>query len=121
LQEGGKLLETLSFTSFIKAVFRRLDLLGKAHGQGGLELDFSRWLNLADTVRTPKQDLRWVDWERRSFRQNKNMKMGGMTGRVVFEGSIRPFIPFIKAAEIVHVGKNTAFGLGKICSHLLIN
>jgi hypothetical protein len=114
LQEGGLFLETINFTSFIKAIFRRLDLLGKAHGPGGLDLNFSAWLNLADTIKTFRQDLRWLDWERISFRQNRSMKMGGVTGRVVFKGNIHPFIPFIEAAEIVHVGKNTDFGLGRI-------
>jgi hypothetical protein len=32
---------------------------------------------------------------------------------ITFEGDIEPFIPLIKAGEILHVGKGTGFGLGK--------
>ena len=41
------------------------------------------------------------------------MKMGGFIGDITFEGNIEPFMPFIKAGEILHVGKGTGFGLGK--------
>ena len=30
-----------------------------------------------------------------------------------FQGVIEPFIPLIKAGEALHVGKGTAFGLGR--------
>jgi CRISPR/Cas system endoribonuclease Cas6 (RAMP superfamily) len=41
------------------------------------------------------------------------MKMGGFTGQITFEGEIRPFIPLVKAGEVLHVGKGTSFGLGR--------
>jgi hypothetical protein len=32
---------------------------------------------------------------------------------VTFEGDVQPFVQIIKAGEILHVGKGTAFGLGR--------
>lgn len=39
--------------------------------------------------------------------------MGGFLGDITFEGNIEPFMPLIKAGEILHVGKGAGFGLGK--------
>lgn len=39
--------------------------------------------------------------------------MGGFVGEIIFEGEIEPFMPLLKAGEILHVGKGTSFGLGK--------
>jgi len=57
--------------------------------------------------------LRWYEWERYSGRQETRIKMGGFVGDITFEGFIEPFMPLIKTGELLHVGKGTAFGLGK--------
>jgi CRISPR/Cas system endoribonuclease Cas6 (RAMP superfamily) len=41
------------------------------------------------------------------------MKLGGFTGQITYSGEIQEFIPYIKLGEIIHIGKNTSFGLGK--------
>ena len=42
------------------------------------------------------------------------MLMGGMLGYAAYEGDINEFLPFLKAGEKLHLGKQTTFGLGKI-------
>jgi CRISPR/Cas system endoribonuclease Cas6 (RAMP superfamily) len=42
------------------------------------------------------------------------MKLGGVVGRLVLEGDLAPFVPLLRTAEIVHVGKGATFGLGKL-------
>ncbi|MGC9030975.1 MAG: CRISPR system precrRNA processing endoribonuclease RAMP protein Cas6 [Desulfomonilaceae bacterium] len=42
------------------------------------------------------------------------MLMGGVIGSVTYRGALDEFLPLLKYCEIVHVGKATAFGLGKI-------
>jgi hypothetical protein len=39
--------------------------------------------------------------------------MEGFIGEVIYEGNLTPFYPYLKAGEILHIGKGTAFGLGK--------
>ena len=58
-------------------------------------------------------DLRWYDWERYSGRQERKINMGGFVGDITFEGKLAPFMSFIKAGEVLHVGKGTTFGLGR--------
>ncbi|MCM8762553.1 MAG: CRISPR system precrRNA processing endoribonuclease RAMP protein Cas6 [Candidatus Omnitrophica bacterium] len=41
------------------------------------------------------------------------MRLGGFTGTITYKGNLKEFLPFIKLGEIIHIGKNTSFGLGK--------
>jgi hypothetical protein len=67
----------------------------------------------AQAVATRSADPRWVDWERYSARQDTRMTLGGFLGTATFEGDLAPFAPFLRVGEVVHVGKGTAFGLGR--------
>ncbi|PIW88055.1 MAG: hypothetical protein COZ94_01765, partial [Nitrospirae bacterium CG_4_8_14_3_um_filter_41_47] len=66
-------------------------------------------------IKVKEKNLKWYEWERYSGRQETRLKMGGFVGEITFEGDIEPFMPFIKAGEVLHVGKGTGFGLGKYC------
>ena len=76
-------------------------------------MDFKGIIDKAKDIKVIKRDLKWYDWERYSARQDARMKMGGFIGEATFGGDIDPFMPLIKAGEILHVGKGTSFGLGK--------
>lgn len=75
--------------------------------------DFKGTIEKAQAIKTIGSNLRWHDWERYSARQDTRMKMGGFVGEITFEGNIEPFMPLIKAGEVLHVGKGTTFGFGK--------
>ncbi|MCF6150622.1 MAG: CRISPR system precrRNA processing endoribonuclease RAMP protein Cas6 [Candidatus Kuenenia sp.] len=120
LKYGGKLTIDLEFHVFIRQLLRRLFLLRQYYcndspvdnklpddGYHRMLIDKA----FAITVKT--SELRWNDWERYSRRQDTRMKLGGFVGEIVYAGDISLFIPFIKAGEILHVGKGTSFGLGK--------
>ena len=110
----GHLTLDLEFHILIRNLLRRLSLLSYFHcGGDPSEWDFKGIIEKAKKIRVKKRDLRWYDWERYSGRQETRMKMGGFVGEITFEGDIDPFIPFIKAGEVLHVGKGTGFGLGK--------
>jgi hypothetical protein len=64
-----------------------------------------------------ENNLRWRDWERYSSRQKQAMKLGGLTGSITFEISHEDYAswrPFLSAGHLIHIGKNTNFGLGQI-------
>jgi len=75
--------------------------------------DFKKIIQESEEVKVKQKSLRWYDLERYSARQATKMKMGGFVGKITFEGNIEPFMPVIRAGEILHVGKGTGFGLGK--------
>ncbi len=94
---------------------RRLLELAYFHVPGTvLDWTLGPLLDQADAVRIVDADLHWCDWERWSERQKTAMKLGGLVGTLTLEGNLAPFTLLLRAAEIVHVGKGTTFGLGKV-------
>ena len=68
----------------------------------------------ADAVQITRRHLYWVDWQRRSNRQQTTMKMGGLMGLLTLEGPLEPFLDLLQVCEVVHVGKGAVFGNGKV-------
>lgn len=114
LYTNGKPVRGINFNLLMRSIFRRLDLLGRAHGTGPLEIPFRDFLSKAETVCISDNELTWSDWSRYSERQKKHVMMGGFTGNVTYSGRVRPFFTFIRMAELVHIGKGTVYGMGKI-------
>jgi len=109
-----RLVSTLEFHILIRSLMRRLCLLYYFHCKAEAPLwDHNDLIKRAEEVIIEKNSLRWWDWERFSKRQNERMKMGGVIGEITYKGDIEPFLPILKAGEILHLGKGTSFGLGK--------
>ncbi len=103
----------LEFHILVRSLLRRLSLLHYFHCNGTQpEWDFRALIDKATEITVKNRDLRWFDWERYSARQDTRMKLGGFTGKILFEGNIGPFMSLIKAGAVLHVGKGTSFGLG---------
>jgi len=109
----------LPFSDLIRSFIRRNTALLNTWGNGEPDLDYSTLTDRAKKITILEKRLFWFDWQRYSSRQEKKMFMGGLTGQIVYQGDIAPFIPLLRMAEIVHAGKNTAFGLGKITFKIL--
>ena len=104
----------LPFDLLIRALIRRCTALFNTYGRGEPALDYPALVKKAAQVRLADNRLSWFDWQRYSSRQGTKMFMGGLLGQVAYQGDLEPFLPFLHMAQIVHAGKNTAFGLGKI-------
>jgi hypothetical protein len=124
----GKLDHELSFTDFMKALLRRIQLLQffhciqpTAHGAeetGQLKLsEIRRLLKLSESVETTKTNLRFYDLTRFSTRQRRHTSISGFTGSisVTFPNTkvLADFAPYSSLGVLVHVGKGTSFGLGR--------
>ena len=103
----------LRFPIFVRALLRRLSWLAEAHCGEKWNIDHTGLLAKAETIRTTESDLHWHDMQRYSARQDTKIHMGGVVGRVCFEGDLREFLPFVKMGEYLHVGQGTVLGLGK--------
>jgi hypothetical protein len=104
----------LPFHLLVRACLRRISILMNYYGDGEPALDYSRLAKHAMDVTGNQDNLQWYDWRRYSFRQEKDMLMGGMVGEVRFNNVPVHYLPLLKFAERTHIGKQTAFGLGKI-------
>ncbi len=102
------------FHILIRNLLRRLWLLYYFHG----EMKEPGWnhreiIEASKEIKIKENSLKWFDWERYSGRQKSKMILGGLIGKITYEGRISPFLPLLKAGEIFHIGKGTSFGLGE--------
>ncbi len=115
----NRLKADLPFHVLVRGMLRRISSLAAFHGNGEPLLDYRGLVKRAESVQTVEDHLEWFDWRRYSFRQDREMLMGGMAGSVVYEGEIGEFMPFVRFCSEVHLGKQTTFGLGKIKTEVL--
>ncbi|MFQ5652962.1 MAG: CRISPR system precrRNA processing endoribonuclease RAMP protein Cas6 [bacterium] len=94
----------------LQNIYRRAFLMTAAHCYDGA-LDFE--LPAFDRIRASEVDLHWQDWERYSNRQRRRHHLGGFVGRLTLEGDLAPWLPLLRAGEILHLGSASSFGLGK--------
>ena len=104
----------LPFHVLTRAMLRRVAALQQYYGDGEPTLDYRGLVERAKAIVTESSTIRWFDWKRYSNRQDQSMLMGGMVGEVNYIGNLNEFLPLIRFCEKVHLGKQTAFGLGKI-------
>ncbi len=114
VKQENQLTAHLPFHTLIRAALRRVSSLFTHYGSGEPDLDYKGLVRRAQAVEIVESDLRWLDWERYSNRQEMKMLMGGMIGSVTYAGDLREFLPVLRICEEVHLGKQTTFGLGKI-------
>lgn len=114
LKSSGEFLRVAPpFETLMGALLRRLESLSFFYCGGSLQLDYRALVGQAREVQTASSDLRWVEWSRYSQRQERKIPWCGLVGRVEYTGDFRQFLPFLAVGELVGVGNNCAFGLGR--------
>jgi hypothetical protein len=100
----------------LRAAYRRLRGLLEMNGQDTDGWDYRANIeNAARRIMTVETSLSWRDWERRSNRQKRTITMGGMVGFMRLKGHFdAKLIELFRAAELLHLGKATAFGMGQV-------
>ncbi len=114
LKFNNKLHPELPFHVLVRALLRRASSLLGVYGGGEPSLDYPALVRQAEQVCMAENHLRWIDWRRYSFRQNDEMFLGGMLGSVTYRDVPADFLPLLEFGALTHIGKQTAFGLGKI-------
>ena len=113
LQHNGRALrpDQMAAKTLLMALLRRASLLSDFHGEGPLLTEFASLAAVAGNI-TDTRQLVWRDWTRYSSRQHQSMALGGVVGRWTLRGELASFAPFLRLGELLHVGKEAAFGLG---------
>ena len=115
LKIRDQLADRFRFRDLAFHMLRRTLELAHTHVPGApVDWSFQPLLRKADAVQATAADLRWHDWERWSQRQQTRMKLGGVVGTLTLDGDLSPFTSLLRTAEVIHVGKGTTFGLGKM-------
>jgi len=79
-----------------------------------IEWEFHNLLVLANSIEMAEVNLEWKELNRYSARQKVEMYFGGFIGEITLQGELAPFMDILHASEVLHVGKATTFGLGKV-------
>ncbi|HEX8960739.1 MAG TPA: CRISPR system precrRNA processing endoribonuclease RAMP protein Cas6 [Geobacteraceae bacterium] len=102
LSEGRSLRE-FSFSSFMRALFRRVSSMAYYYGTEE-DIDYKWLAGQSREVECAHADFRWVEWGR---------KLYGVVGTGTFRGDLTDFHPFLLAGEYLQVGKGAPFGHGR--------
>lgn len=114
LKYMNQLQDELPFHVLVRAMLRRISSLFGRHGSGEPEMDYRGLVSRAGTVETSDSEFRWHDWERFSNRQKRRMLLGGLVGSATYAGVNGEYLPLLDLAKVLHIGKQTTFGLGLI-------
>ncbi|MCX7994980.1 MAG: CRISPR system precrRNA processing endoribonuclease RAMP protein Cas6 [candidate division WOR-3 bacterium] len=109
----GAVVQNPEFCKIIPNLLRRIALISYFHCDDLLNIDFKGLIKKAETIKTRLEFFKYEQLQRYSGRQKKRIPMDGFVGVVIYEGELTPFYPYLKAGEILHIGKGTAFGMGK--------
>jgi hypothetical protein len=114
-ERDKRLLTEPSFTDLVAAAHRRVVSLAAVYGEVE-EADEERFRELRDLSREvarTESTLRPLGWERKPGATGEPHPLRGLMGTLGFAGPIGAFVPLLRAAEHVHIGKQTSFGLGR--------
>jgi hypothetical protein len=115
LRRKGRLVDRPEMGTLVRNLIHRVTALSYFHcgAKWPADEEIPGLIQAAEQVRLVRADVRWVDWERYSSRQQTTMKFGGIVGDATHEGDIGLLLPLLLAGEAVHVGRHCVFGNGR--------
>lgn len=113
VKRDGTFTKEPSLENLMPSLLRRLHSLEYFHCDGAEQWEVLGILETARGVRMRQYETRWQDIERYSNRQERHMQLGGFVGWAEYDPVPDPLLPFLAWGEFLHVGKASAFGLGK--------
>jgi hypothetical protein len=114
LKSGGALAKRPEFAVLFGRLRDRIGTLRALYGAGPLELDFRAAGERAAKIRMVHCQLQWEKVERKSARTGQTHPLGGFTGEAEYEGPLGEFLPWLRAARWVGVGRQTVWGKGDV-------
>jgi len=113
LKIKGKLTDKIGLKDILLSITRRLKVLSQLYGSGKIDLLQNLDLDAMLTEVKTEPQFQWMDFKRFSKRQNTYLRLGGVMGKMSIIGNLSTIYPLLKLGEYIHIGKNTAFGLGR--------
>jgi len=97
--------EELELSDILNSIYqRKLKLLGLKNSKIPFKIE-------AEVV---KKELTFLELQRYSNRQKTKMNFGGLAGEMIIKDLDKESFKLLKLGELIGVGKQTSFGLGKI-------
>ncbi len=115
-QKDNRITGNINYPNLLQSAFRRAYSLSAFYGENALlenpiYFDFQKYASGKEI----KTKVSFKHYKRYSARQKREVKIGGLVGRIDIQGSFSNFeLSLLKSSKIVNIGKNTALGFGKI-------
>ncbi|MBP1752178.1 MAG: hypothetical protein H6Q57_1014 [Geobacteraceae bacterium] len=109
LMGDGKPVRDFAFSSFVRALMRRISSLAYYYYGGGLDYDYGWLSSISTSIVISENDFRWTRWDE----DRRGEWLSGITGSGTCEGMLVDFHPFLLLGEYFHVGKGSPYGLGR--------
>ena len=91
----------------------RISTLRALYDDGPLTIDFREFGERAARIHMTRCDIQHIDTSRRSRRTGQTHSLGGFVGEAEYQGNLGEFLPYLRAARGIGVGRQTASG-GKV-------
>ncbi len=114
LKHGQLLATRPEFEVVFGRIRDRLSTLRALYGGGALDIDFKALGERAAQVTMTRSQLNFSDAERRSAKTGDRHPLGGFVGEVEYNGELGEFLPYLRAAKWIGVGRQTVWGKGVI-------
>jgi hypothetical protein len=114
LKSGGAVAQRPEFAILFARLRDRISTLRALYGPGPLAVDFRGMGERAAAVRMSRCDIRWEKSERKSGRTGQVHPLGGFIGEAEYQGELAEFVPWLRAARWVGVGRQTVWGKGDV-------
>jgi len=114
LKGSGSLAERPEFAILFARLRDRLSTLRALYGAGPLEIDFRGIGERAGAIRLTSCHVEWERVQRKSARTGQVHPIGGFTGEAEYRGDLAEFLPWLRAARWVGVGRQTVWGKGDV-------
>ncbi len=114
LKSEGRVTERPEFSVLFGRLRDRISTLRTLYGAGGLDLDYRGLAQRAGAIALTACELNWAHVARRSGRTGQVHPLGGFTGTAAYEGDLGEFLPWLRAARWVGVGRQTVWGKGDV-------
>jgi hypothetical protein len=114
LKAGHQLAARPEFGILMGRIRDRLSTLSDLYGGGPLDMDFAGFGQRAARVVMTCCDLDQVHVTRLSSRTGQRHPLDGFAGVAGYEGALREFVPFLRAAAFTGVGRQTTWGKGEV-------
>jgi len=114
LKSAGGVAERPEFAILFGRLRDRLSTLRALYGAGPLEIDFRGIGERAAAIRLATCHVEWEQVKRKSGRTGQVHPIGGFTGEAEYQGDLAEFLPWLRAARWVGVGRQTVWGKGDV-------
>jgi hypothetical protein len=114
IRRGGALVQDINFPTIVRGITRRIQTLVDRYGGYVNKEEALKALELANTISAKSSSLYLNQMLRYSNRKKESLDWSGMLGALTYEDDLTLFTPWLNAARILHIGRNSTFGCGQI-------